>query len=875
MATDSDSSTNRNHDLVVVGSSAGGIGALTTLVSTLDKNFPAPIVLAQHLDPQRPSHLGPILERRSKLPIIVVSEDGPTPLENGKIYVVPANRNVKIVDGHVSLVGNTHERPKPSVDMLLSTAAQSYGEHLIAVILTGSGSDGAAGAIDVKNAGGVVIIQNPATAPYPSMPLSLPPTAVDHVVDMEEIGPLLHAILTHVEIQATETDEDPLQELLGQVSEQTNIDFQNYKSSTIMRRIGRRMAVTHNSTIREYVDYLRARPDEVRVLVKAFLINVTGFFRDPEAFDFIKKGLMPILIEQGRKNDKSLRMWSAGCATGEEAYSLALLVADELGPEFPEWNVKIFATDLAAEAIDFARRGYYPANVLKDLPNDYQIRFFERVDGGYRVSKVLRQVVIFGNQDISRGVPFPRIDLVSCRNLLIYLQPELQQSVLDLFAYSLHHTHGYLFLGKAETTRPTKAVFELVNKKWKIYRCLSGPLILPAPNGPFATGHFGTTVRDPRQGRLTSSVAAKTLTRTQPDIDLVHLRRLNETMLRHVSVALVTVDRAYRILTINATARRLLGIRDLAYDQDFLHTVQGIHYQKIRNAIDTAFQERTTTTLPELELNHATENSGRFLSLIVSNMAIEEGAPELAIISATDVTEQVQLKKRLEAIQHEQGELVDQLSEANKRFTTMNKELEDANEELQATNEELMLTQEELQAANEEFEATNEELQATNEELETNNEELQATNEELQTTNDELSARTFELQDSSRQHKFEQLQLSALLERFPHYVMVVNAQNLTIETINPGYRQMLGDREVIGLPIGDVFSGKDLEHFLKLLRTAARDGESITTTPIKVNVAEGVAVESRFVHTIVPIGEVSSSDVSRLFIYSEKVEGGV
>ena len=153
--------------------------------------------------------------------------------------------------------------------------------------------------------------------------------------------------------------------------QQTNIDFQNYKSSTILRRIGRRMAVTHNTTIREYADYLRAHPDEVKELVKAFLINVTGFFRDPEAFNFIKKALIPELIEQGRKNDKSLRIWSAGCATGEEAYSLALLIADQLGPEFPEWNVKIFATDLAADAIDFARRGFYPANVLKDLPDDY------------------------------------------------------------------------------------------------------------------------------------------------------------------------------------------------------------------------------------------------------------------------------------------------------------------------------------------------------------------------------------------------------------------------------------------------------------------------------------------------------------------------
>ncbi len=873
MATESDSNANGNHDLVVVGSSAGGVGALTTLVSTLDKDFPAPIVLAQHLDPQRPSHLGPILERHSKLPIIVVDEEAPTLLENGKVYVVPANRNVKIVDGHVSLVANSHERPKPSVDILLSTAAQSYGENLIAVILTGSGSDGAAGAVDVKNAGGGVVIQNPATAPYPSMPLSLPPTAVDHVVEMEHIGPLLHSILKGVEIPPTETEEDPLQELLGQVSEQANIDFQNYKSSTILRRIGRRMAITHNTTIRDYANHLRAHPDEVKELVKAFLIKVTGFFRDPEAFYFIKQSLIPLLIEQGRKNDKTLRMWSAGCATGEEAYSLALLVADELGPEFPEWNVKIFATDLAGDAIEFARRGFYPANVLKDLADDYQIRFFERVDSGYRISKALRQVVIFGQQDISRGVPFPRIDLVSCRNLLIYLEPELQQSVLDLFAYSLHHTRGYLFLGRAETTRPTKVAFELINKKWKIYRCLSGPLVLPVHAGSFAISSFSTPAREPRQGRLIRS--SRALSRTQPELDLAHLRRVNETMLRHVSVAVITVDRTYRILTINATARRLLGIRDLAYDQDFLHTVQGIHYQKIRNAIDTAFRERTSTTLPELELNHPIENSVRYVNLIISNMPIEEGGPELAIISAVDVTEQVQLKKRLETSQREQSELVDQLGEVNRRFSAMNKELQDANEELQATNEELMLTQEELQAANEEFEATNEELQATNEELETNNEELQATNEELQTTNDELTARTYELQDLSKLHKFEQLQLSALLERFPHYVMVVNADNLIIETINPGYKQMLGDREVIGLPISEVFSGRDLEHLLNILRTAAREGKGVTTTPIKANVAEGIApVENRFVHTVVPIGEVSSSDVSRLFIYSEKVDGG-
>jgi len=497
-----DKSESGKEDLVVVGASAGGVGALSTLVSTLNKSFPAPIVIAQHLDPQRPSHLGSILERRSTLPIVVVSEHGQTKLERGRVYVVPSNSHVRISDGHVYLEGDHNERPKPSVDMLLSTA-KSYGEHLVAVILTGSGSDGAAGAVDVKAGGGVVIIQNPETAAYPSMPLSLPPTAVDHVLEIEQIGPLLYDLLKGVSLPApTERPDDPFRDLLAQVSAQTNIDFRNYKSSTILRRIGRRMAVTHNGGLKDYADYLRSHPDEVSELVKAFLIKVTGFFRDPEAFEILRTTIIPELIDRAKANGRTLRLWSAGCATGEEAYSLALLIADQLGPEFPEWNVKIFATDLAADAINFARRGLYPENVLNDLPDDYRAHYFERIDQGYRISKTLRQALIFGQQDISRGVPFPRIDLVTCRNLLIYLKPDLQQVVLDLFAYSLHQSHGYLFLGKAETARPTKAMFELVNKKWKIYRCVGGSMAFPLHEGSQHSGAGNNTWREQRRRAL-------------------------------------------------------------------------------------------------------------------------------------------------------------------------------------------------------------------------------------------------------------------------------------------------------------------------------------------------------------------------------------
>ncbi len=864
--------TSSNDDLVVVGSSAGGVCALSTLVSTLSKSFPAPVVLAQHLDPQRPSHLGSILERRSMLPIVVVSEHSPTKLEGGKVYVVPANKHVRISDGHVYLEGDYNDRPKPSVDMLLSSAAKSYGEHLIAVILTGSGSDGAAGAVDVKNAGGVVIIQNPQTAPYPSMPLSLPPTAVDHVVEMEKIGPLLYDLLQGVELPAaTDKVEDPLRDLLTHVSAQTNIDFRNYKPSTILRRIGRRMAVTHNSSIKDYAEFVNTHPDEITELVRAFLIKVTGFFRDPEAFEYIRTSIIPELIERGKENGRTLRFWSAGCATGEEAYSLALLIADHLGPDFPEWNIKIFATDLAADAIAFARRGLYPENVLQDLPEHYRDRFFERMDHGFRVFKAIRQVVIFGQQDISRGVPFPRIDLVTCRNLLIYLKTDLQQVVLDLFAYSLHQSLGYLFLGKAETARPTKASFELVNKKWKIYRSLGGPQAIPlheAPRQPRTTSNISREARP----RAIPPVIAAALDLTLNEIDLSQLRRINETMLRHTNVAMVIIDRHYRILTINAAARRMFSVRDLGYDQDFLHTVRGMPYQEVRRAIDTCFREHTTMNLPEVELDQLSEGSGNYVNFTIMLMQVEQGAQELAVITALDVTEQVQIKKRLEAVQREHADLVSELSAANKRFGAMNKELQDANEELQAANEELMLTQEELQATNEEFEATNEELQATNEELETNNEELQATNEELQTTNDELTARTLELQELTKQHRMEQLQLATVLERFPHYIMVLTADDLTIQAINPAYKQLIGERDVRRLPLSEVFSGKHVDDLIKTLRSAVRESQSLNTGPILASI-DGEHVDgARFIHTVVPVSDASGANVTRLFLYSERVE---
>ena len=868
--------TVQSSDLIVVGSSAGGIEALSILVSTLPEDFPAPLVLAQHLDPNRPSSLDIILRKRTNLVVEIVQEN--TKLYPGRIYVVPANRHVSIRDHHVYLMEDRKKRPRPSVDTLLSSAAESYGEHLIAVILTGSGSDGAAGAVDVKNAGGTVIVQDPQTARYPSMPLALPPTIIDFEVNIERIGPLLYELLNGVNIPLTEErTEDVLHDILELVSQQASIDFHPYKTSTILRRVGRRMTVTHNKTIQEYANYLRLHPEEVGELVKAFLINVTQFFRDADAFAYLRSDILPALIADGRQRDHVLRFWTAGCATGEEPYSLAMLLTDLLSVELPEWSIKIFATDLDEAAITFARRGIYSENLLKGVPRDYQERFFERVDHGYRISKTLRQMVIFGRQDLSHSAPFPHIDLVLCRNVLIYFTAELQDYVLNQFAFSLN-PNGFLFLGKAETVRPAQLFYMLENKLWKIYRCIGNAL-------PSANQRSLSEKKAPSQERNVMDRSLRSSGRTYADqqeplslsLELGQLRRFNELLLRFLPLGVIIIDRTYHILTANNSARRLLGLRDVAIDQDFLHTVHGIPYHGTRAAIDTVFRERNSITLPEVELEVSAGGNGRFVSLSIAVMQLDASLPDLAAISISDVTDQVHIRRQLESVHSEQLQLMQELSTANKRLSDMNKELMDANEELQVANEELMLTHEELQASIEEFETTNEELQATNEELETNNEELQATNEELETTNDELRARTSELQELTTSLENEHVRLSEMVEFAPFYILVLRGPALVVEAYNPRYARLLEEASVQGHALEDVINlfwepkaGFALMHLARevyvkeLPKTLSRIRTIIPGTQSKVSDEQK---EGYFSYTLVP-SHNASGRVDGVIIYA-------
>src|SRR5215213_6239637 len=616
--------------LVVVGSSAGGVDALLTFVATLPSYFPAPIVVAQHLDPRRQSHLGEILSNRSVLPVRTVSGD--QPLEPGIIYVVAADRDVEITDHALKVTAPTGSSPtpRPSVDRLLATAARTFADELVAVILTGTGSDGATGAQAVKAHGGTVIVQNPDTATYPGMPLAVPTTAVDIVADLEAIGPLLGDLVSGTYSIPAPGEDGDLHAFLERVRERTGLDFSAYKRATIVRRLQRRMAAAGAATLPDYRRYMERHPEELQRLVASFLIKVTQFFRDPELFTYLRDRVLPGLVSEAKERGE-LRIWSAGCATGEEAYTLAMLVSDLLGDNAEELPVRIFATDIASDAVEFARRGIYTKAALADLPSDFVERHFTPVDGAFEVRKQVRSLVVFGEHDLGNRAPFPRTDLILCRNVLIYFTPDLQRRALQLFAYSLRHG-GYLALGKAETVSPLPEFFSVEQPRLKVFRragaaapipvgrVLSmGPLTRPAPrlSPPAATERPGPSFPPAAREASASQHAGRLLDR--------------------LSTGTLMVDRAYHIRTINQSARHLLGIHTTAIGEDLIHRMDPVLAGPLRVAIDAALRGEPSTAVYHVP-DPVTDDDGRDLLIAIRSLVEEDRPAQELVLEVVEMT---------------------------------------------------------------------------------------------------------------------------------------------------------------------------------------------------------------------------------------------
>ena len=790
----------RPDHLVIVGSSAGGIEALSILVSTLPTDFPAAIVLAQHLDPRRHSNLGQILQRHTSLPVKVIGIH--TRLQAGEIYVVPENRHVTVSDGFISAREDHPGRPKPSIDLLLSSAAKMYGERLIMVILTGSGSNGARGAMEVKQAGGTVIIQNPETARFPSMPLALPPTIVDLQVDLERIGPLLYDLLKG----RYDRSKEELAPILTYLKNQTHIDFQMYATPRFLRHLRYRMIATRISTTGSYLDYLKSTPSEVEDLLEGLRDTHTHFFYDPEAFAYLKSTILPELITRGRNRGQTLRCWSAGCATGEDAYALAMLLADLLGQELSWWSIKIFATDLAEASINFARHGLYPDQTLKLLPAGYKERFFEHVEHGYRVMRQLRQTIVFGQQNLAQAPPFSALDLIVCRNTLRYFTPDAQALVLRQFAFSLF-PDGYLLLGKGEGAYPASSQFEQVSQDWNVYRCISN--VAPSTKLPMQSRARGPYLEHPtstlpQRAKEQSIILSHTL---DPEL----FQRYNELLVRTLPIGLVTIDHNYHILTANSTAHRLLQLPHTLNEQDFLHAVPGMQYSQIRSGIDAAIREHRAITLPEVELDTVAGGNGRTLAFSITPLQLQNDQPELIAISIIDITEHIQVQRRLEAAEHEKVMLVNELGAANKRLNEANKALLKSNEELQDANENMILAQEELHATLQELETTNETLQADIEELTVNEAMMQATsqefetrNEELQVTNETLITSVHELQDQNAQLTNERRELTEIINHAPFSLVVLHGPDMRIKTLSSHDDGYHNKQHLLGRPLANV-----------------------------------------------------------------------
>ncbi|MGC8635315.1 MAG: CheR family methyltransferase, partial [Candidatus Limnocylindrales bacterium] len=805
----------KSRHLVVVGASAGGVEAVSEFLASLPPGFTAPVVVAQHLNPGRPSHLHEILSRRSPLPLRVAAAR--EPLEGGVVFVIPANHDAEIEEASIVLHEVSPGRAAPSIDRLLRTAAASLGAGTIAVVLSGSGSDGAAGAHDVAAVGGTVLIQDPASAGFPSMPLAVDASAVDMVAQPSAMGALLDRLVSGASALEAPDDDRRLRLLLMRLSERSGIDFGAYKRPTILRRLQGRMAATRQRTLADYVRYLEDEPDEYERLVGSLLIKVTEFFRDAKVMDHVRRRVLPELVAHAR-GTRELRVWCAGCSTGEEAYTTAMLVAGALEEVREHVDVRIFATDVDVAALAFARRGVYGAAAVRNVPADLLERYFVAAGDEYSVTNELRDLVVFGEHDLGAQPPFPRIDLVLCRNVLIYFLPELQQRVLRAFAFALREG-GWLVLGSSESAATLGSSFTAERGTLKIYR-RDGPAPAPPPTiASLALAHAPPRARvEPTAipgGRGARDVAPAGWAQA-------------EQILLELPVGVVVVGRHWETLRINPAARRLLGIHGSALGDDFTHLAETLPAAALRGVLRGALQGDASTTVSETLTPDLLTGRPRHLEVTCMPFRQRPGDPVAgALLLVSDASLAAEERAAVPILRQRLQQAIDE----SQRLLALNQEVTAANDQLRVTNEELLMGAEDAQAAREEAETLTEELQASNEELETLNEELQASveelnvaNEDLATRTDELAAQTGVLAVQTQELAQERDRMKSILHGMADAVLAVDAEGQGVMW-NEAYEATFGDPSIPFVPEDEHSQPLDAEAWPQ---QRARRGESFS-----------------------------------------------
>src|SRR5262245_3688674 len=701
--------------VVAIGASAGGIRALQAFFAAMPPDTGATFVVVVHLDPDRRSDMPSILGARTRMPVIQVTDR--QKLEANHVYVIPPDRRLEMVDHQItaSKFDEPHGLRSP-IDQFFRSVAEKLGDGF-ALIFSGAGTDGAVGVRAVKESGGIILVQDPAEAEYPSMPRSAIATGiVDVVLPIRELaGRLVDFIrLKHASsiVDAPEVDEEQLRRILAHLRVRTGHDFSKYKRSTVLRRIARRMQVTRSDTLSEYYDMLRENSDEGQALLADLLISVTTFFRDAEAYESLRKLALPPLFD-GRDPEDPIRVWVCGCATGEEAYSIAMLLLEEAGRHDLRQPIQVFASDLDARALSMAREGRYPSAIAADVSEDRLRRFFTREGDIYRVRQELRDVLLFAHHDLLKDPPFSRVDLISCRNVLIYLDRELQEQVISTFNYALN-SGGFLLLGSSETADNPPGVFRNIDRNARIYQSTLNtgdkPRLLPRLLGPIRVREQVAQI-----GRSTNPSAAF-------NDAMMHRRALEK-----LAPPSILVDDTHRVVHLSDTAGRFLQPSGGPLTGDVVDLVRSELRFELRSALHRIFEQQASTlSLPiPVRFNGAPH---RVLIQVKAADTDEIGEARNAVVMFLEGEE-------IDKNQPATGEYATDEKETVRRLT---QELELTQARLRTVREESDAANEELRAANEELQSINEEYRSTSEELETSKEELQSINEELQTVNSEL-----------------------------------------------------------------------------------------------------------------------------------------
>ena len=810
--------------LVIIGAQAGDIEALSTVLATLPPDFPVPLIVAQHLNSLHANALEEILAQRGTLPVQTVTDHAP--LRPGTVYVVPANQYVAIVDHALTLPEDAGDRTTPPIDLLFQSAARTFGEELIAVLLAGMGMDGANGARAVKEVGGTVVIQNPRTPGSPALPPALAPTLVDIVADLERIGPLLHDLLTGTSLPLE--DEQALHASLARMREQRGIDFSRFTSPGIERRFQRRMVATKRRHIAEYLAYLESHPEEYERLIRSFVGTVGSFFGDPDMYSCLSGAIIPDLLAHADAHNQEIRIWSAGCATGEDAYSLAILVCEALRKSPGAVNVRIFATDRDDDAIAFARHGIYPQAAVAGMGRDLCERYFVQVDGAYEMHKFVRNMVVFGRHDLMDLTPFPHIDLCLCRNVLNFFTPTARLRAMQHFAFSLRH-HGYLVLDTSDAVTVLPEYFVPVQSDRKLFqRTGKQSVITLAPaldHERLAThrpsGHQSPAVRDLERVRR----AAQAVKRAPVQ---------KEDVLAGLPAGVALVDAHYDIQIINHAARRLLGIYRAAIGEDIVHLAHTVSPDVLREGIDRALRGEAFSTVDDIATEAMLPGTTTYLQITCTphHRQAEANQVDSVLIMVLDTTSTVRLRlaqeqeagrarqaaseevARLEAELARVRAQVEAQAVTNREILLANDDLTAMNAALQNINDEVQINSEQIQAVVEEVETLNEELNASNEEWATLNEELNATVEELNTTNQELHAHSLELQNQAavleEQRRISEAQRQRLREVFvqtPALLALTHGPSHIFEMASGAFLQGIGhtEEEFKGRTIQDIW----------------------------------------------------------------------